>query len=222
MEVKPKRGKKILLTILAVFFVIALAAGTFFVIDNFLFDTNDSVTPSEKTQNPELNLFPDENTDNSEWIVAPDMPRFMSIPAIGLNNVRVEELGVKAGTEKQFDDPKNSSNAGWYSESVKPGNGSGTGLYDGHYMWYSQVGVFYRLSQLAYGNTITIERGDGQKFTYTVMENETVPYTEVDMTKMMQSFDPSLEGISLITCGGTWDEESGLYTHRTTIRAVIQ
>jgi Sortase (surface protein transpeptidase) len=165
----------------------------------------------------------DEDKPAGEWVVAPDKPRFMSIASLGVENARIVELGV-IGSSNQLEDPQNIHDVGWYRESTLPGSPFNTeyaGLYDGHNTGSTMNGVFYNLDQLAFGDIIKVERGDGVIFNYTVHEVETPTLEETDMTKMMKSFDPGVEGLNIISCGGDWDEARQTYTHRVTVRALL-
>ena len=157
-------------------------------------------------------------------MVAPEKPRYLSIPRLGIVSARVVELGT-IGADNQLDDPINIHDAGWYRESALPGapfDVSYAGLYDGHNTGINQPGIFYNLAQLAEGDIITIERGDGALFNYTVREVETPPLEAVDMAKLQRSFDPAVEGLNIISCGGDWDATRQTYSHRVTVRATRQ
>jgi sortase (surface protein transpeptidase) len=85
--------------------------------------------------------------------------------------------------------------------------------------------VFAKLNTLSDGDQITIERGDGKKFTYSVVENESMPLDEVNnsgMKKMMKSADEDTEGLSLITCDGKWIPKIQQFDRRIMLRAVLE
>jgi sortase (surface protein transpeptidase) len=165
----------------------------------------------------------DETLPEGDWVVAPDLPRYLSIDKIGIKNARVLSMGTKPGSN-QLDDPDNINDVGWYQKSAKPGAASASqlaGLYDGHNTGINAPGVFYNLYKLGYGDIITIERGDGRIFDYAVREVETTLLENVDMGKMQKSALSGFEGLNLITCGGSWDETRQTYTHRVTVRATL-
>lgn len=154
----------------------------------------------------------------AEYTVAPDKPRYMSIPKIEVSNARVVELGVNANN--QLDAPKGAHDAGWYIKSALPGTGSGAVLMDAHNTGVNERSGFFFADKLVKGDIITVEMGDGKKYNYSVVENEMPLLGDVDMAKMLQPVDPSKEGLNFITCGGTWLPDQKTFDRRITIRAV--
>lgn len=156
------------------------------------------------------------------YIVPAAHPRYISIPSIGVEHVRVQKIGVTA--DNQLDVPKNINDAAWYTKSATPGSGMGAVLIDGHNGGITKDGVFAKLKTLKYGDKITIERGDGKKFTYSVKSNQSMPLEEVNATgmrMMMQSMDPNSEGLSLITCDGKWIPRYQQFDRRIMLRATL-
>jgi sortase (surface protein transpeptidase) len=221
---KPKERKesKLKFILIGILLAVISGVGSFFAVRYLA----PLATPAEETvQTAENSVDPkEEAVPEGEWVVSPEKPRYMSIPKLGIDKARVVELGTK-GENNQLEDPQNIHDAGWYRESALPGAPTDTtyaGLYDGHNTGINQKGIFYTLGRLVTGDTITIERGDGATFNYTVQEVETPLLEEVDMAKMQKSFDPAVEGLNIITCGGDWDKGRQTYTHRVTVRAILQ
>ena len=170
------------------------------------------------------------NIDESEipqaavdsYTVPATQPRYISIPKLGISNVRVMKVGVKANNE--LDVPKNIGDTAWYEKSATPGQGYGAVLIDGHNGGFTKDGVFAKLNTLKIGDEIIIERGDGKMFTYNVAESESMALDEVNSTgmkKMMKSVDDDKEGLSLITCDGKWVPKLQQFDRRIMLRAVI-
>ena len=157
----------------------------------------------------------------SDYNVAPDRPRFLSIEKLGIKNSRVIEVGVRDNGE--MGTPYNIYDTGWYVHSSKPGTG-GTLVMDGHNGGPTMVGVFKKLPELKDGDIIEIERGDGAHFKYAVKENYPVPLSEADkhMPKAMESPEPGSESLTLITCTGEWSQPRRTYLKRQFLRAVLQ
>ena len=156
----------------------------------------------------------------SEHIVAPDQPRYLTIEKIGVHNARIFRVGLTR--DGKMDVPANIFDVGWYNESGKPGSG-GTLLMDGHNGGPTREGVFKKLDRLAAGDKIVVERGDGTRFTYGVVENKTMRVDEANayMNTMQQSPIPGEESISLITCTGEWTSVQRTYLSRAMVRAVL-
>jgi hypothetical protein len=175
----------------------------------------DFQTPAKTT------IRPIDTKTAADWSTPEDAPRLLTIAGADIKNAPVEQLDTKAGTN-QFDDPHDPMHAGWYIRSAKPGQ-SGAGLYDCHSSFSSVIGgLCTDLGLLQIGDEIKIERGDGKKFSYIVVEKEEVAASQIDMKKMLQVANGSEQGISIITCSGEYISATGDATHRLTIRAVLK
>jgi len=149
-------------------------------------------------------------------------PRYISIPELKVEKVRVQKVALDANNLIGM--PKNIHDTGWYEKSATPGQGYGAVLINGHGNGLSKAGAFAKLSALLPGDSITLERGDGKKFTYKVVENTTMALEEVNdtgMKKMMLSIDDDKEGLSLITTAGKWVPRIQQFDHRIMLRAVL-
>ena len=75
------------------------------------------------------------------------------------------------------------------------------------------------------GDEIIIERGDGKKIRYSVMENKLETLMEANtsgMKRLMTPYDSTKEGLGLITCAGNWVPRDKVFDKRILIRAVAQ
>lgn len=137
--------------------------------------------------------------DLNNYHVAADMPRFIEVPSLGVK-ARVFSLGVdKKG---QMAVPSNVFDVGWYNQSAKPGSLAGASVIDGHVSGPTQPGSFYDLKNVQNGDVITVERGDGKKFSYKVVAKEVQEPNKLDMTKVLVSKDTNKAALNLITCTG--------------------
>lgn len=162
----------------------------------------------------------DETVPNSEeYTVAPDKPRYLSIPKLEIKNSRIFEVGLSP--EGQMLTPYNIFDVGWYNGSAKPGT-KGTSIIDGHNGGPHVHGVFKNLPELAYGDKVIIEMGDGQTYTYQIIDNITVPLSEADAKMLYAAQSPvsGKESITLITCTGEWSQVQQTYLSRQFARAV--
>lgn len=153
----------------------------------------------------------------SGYKVAPDLPRAIKIPTLGVN-ARVLHLGVKK--DNSLAAPSNIYDAGWYTASARPTDKGGAILIDGHVSGPTKPGVFYGLKKLKGGEEIVLERGDGQALTFVVKQIETVTTGEVDMLRLLNSAEPGRLGLNLITCGGEFDAKNSAYKSRVLVFAV--
>ncbi|MCL2444829.1 class F sortase [Candidatus Saccharibacteria bacterium] len=154
-----------------------------------------------------------------EWVVAADRPRFLSIERLGIVNARVLEVGILDNGEMAT--PVNIFDTAWYRMSALPGQ-SGAMLVNGHNGGPTLDGVFKRLGELANGDEIVIERGDGEIFVFAVVENRVVNMDEARqlMGAMMESAEAGREGLNLITCIGEWIPSERTFDQRVFLRAV--
>jgi len=157
-----------------------------------------------------------------EYTVPALQPRYISIPALNISKVRVQKVGLT--TNNLVGVPKNINDTAWFDKSATPGQGYGAVLIDGHNGGITKNGVFAKLGSLKEGDEITLERGDGKKFTYEVRENKSMSLEEVNATgmkDMMKSIDEDTEGLSLITCDGKWVPRIQQFDRRIMLRAVL-
>lgn len=160
---------------------------------------------------------PDETKPNlASYSVPADQPKFVRIPKFN-TTARIKAMGVDANNKLIA--PGNVHDAGWFQNSAKPGAIGGATLLDGHVSGWTTKGVFYRLKELVPGDQITIERGDGQIFTYRVVKSQAFDKNAVDMDSVMRSVNASKTGLNLITCSGSYDRASDDYTQRLVVYA---
>ena len=154
-----------------------------------------------------------------EYIVAADMPRYLTIPKLSINNARVLQVGVNQ--KGQMDTPMNIYDVGWYAGSAKPGTG-GTSIIDGHNGGPNFYGVFKRTPNLQPGDQITIEMGDGTQYNYKVVDNSSVRLENADNQMLYAATSPEegKESITLITCTGEWSQTQQTYLSRQFTRAI--
>lgn len=113
---------------------------------------------------------------------------------------RVFGMGLKNGN--QLDPPKNIFDMSWYDKSAKPGSGGGAVLLNGYAQGSHKNGVLYNLKTLAQGDQIAIERGDGQVITYEVVQTQSYPKNDIDMTAIMLPIENGKEGLNIVTSHG--------------------
>ena len=155
-----------------------------------------------------------------EYKVAPDRPRYLTVEKLGVYNARI--LPMSINSKGELNTPNNIFDVGWYEASSKPGEG-GTMVIDGHNGGPHVHGVFKDLPSLGVGDIIQVERGDGVKYRYRVVDNVTVPLVEADnyMSKAMRSPETGKESITLISCTGEWSQTQKTYLSRQFTRAVL-
>ena len=180
---------------------------------------SERAVTEEATEEEELIEEEPTKAEVAEYTVAADRPRYLTVEKLGIHNARILPMGVNAKGE--LDTPRNIFDVGWYEGSGKPGRGS-TMIIDGHNGGPHVHGVFKDLPSLKVGDIITVERGDGEKFNYSVVENVSVPLDESDkyMVTAAKSPEAGKESVTLISCTGEWSQAQGTYLSRQFARAI--
>lgn len=151
--------------------------------------------------------------DLAAYAVAPDEPRILKIDRLGLA-ARIRPMGLNS--DKSIQAPKNINDAGWYKASAKP-NETGALFIDGHASGASRLGLFAYLDTLEKGDMVQLEKGDGTKMSYRVVNVATVPLKSIDMSKILAPYPGIEKGLNLMTCTGTWAEDADTLDHRVVV-----
>jgi LPXTG-site transpeptidase (sortase) family protein len=141
------------------------------------------------------------------------LPSRLRIPAIGVDApitpIALEPSGIMAS-------PTEGHVVGWYELGPRPGEPSNAVL-AGHVDWQKQVAVFSRLRDLKSGDVVEVESGLGTRYGYVV---ETVQSYRADAAPVAEIFGPMPSAtLTLITCGGPFDEARREYRDRVVLRA---
>lgn len=177
--------------------------------------------PAVAYADPTVNETPITKKQIDEYTVPATNPRYISIPSLNVSKARVVLVGLLPNNE--LDTPLHIDDTGWYDKSAFPGQGYGVVLIDGHNGGISRNGIFSHLDRLKNGDKITIERGDGKKMTYSIVENRTMSLKDANktgMNRLLQPYDPEKEGLGLITCAGDWVPRDKVFNKRIMVRAV--
>ena len=176
--------------------------------------TSTATKTTTKTAPP--STTPPSAASIANYHVGPTMPRYIDITKLGVH-ARILSLGETSSGALAT--PTNVFDTGWYNGSALPGQ-PGSMLIDGHISSWTTKGVFYGLNKLVNGDAITITRGDGKTYTYTVVKTEIVASSAVDMSSLLVSQDTSKPGLSLISCSGDVIPGTNEFNKRIVIYAV--
>ncbi|MGW4694023.1 class F sortase [Kitasatospora cineracea] len=144
----------------------------------------------------------------------PGMPRAtpvrLRIPSLGIDTALIP---LVLGPDGALQPPPldQGGTAGWYAAGTSPGE-QGTAILAGHVDTPAGPAIFYPLSRLAPGATVTVERADGTTAAFTVDRITNYPKTAVPDQVYTPATRPELR---LITCGGTFDRTRGGYQDNT-------
>jgi len=125
-------------------------------------------------------------------------------------------LPMSVNTDGSMQSPVNIFDTGWYTGSVKPGQ-PGASIIIGHASGMTLGGIFNKLESLNVGDTVSVERGNGQMLRYQVVKKQIIKLSDVDMNSFMRPADGVSEGLNLMTCAGEWIKNSQTRDHRAMI-----
>lgn len=148
-----------------------------------------------------------------EYRVADDQPRLISLPGAAAGCI------VPVGTDQHgaIAVPSNIQLAGWFVDSAVPGQ-PGVSIIDGHVRGRSSPGIFSSLDELAPGDVVAVEFGDGSATRFRVIGVDSYTTDETAAQQFVQL--PGVERqLTLITCGGRYVDAATGYDRRVIVRA---
>ncbi|QBI56247.1 class F sortase [Streptomonospora litoralis] len=134
-------------------------------------------------------------------------PSGLKIPAIGVDTEKTVALGTQDNGEIQV--PEGNQTVGWYDGGPTPGE-FGPALMGAHVDSESGPALFYKLADLSSGDEVRVPREDGKTAVFSVYSVEQYPKTEFPTRKVYAPTENRAE-LRLVTCGGTFNEDSGHY-----------
>ena len=137
--------------------------------------------------------------------------------------IRIPVIQVDAEVERAFivdgqmQDPAGPFVVAWYGQTERVGT-PGNAVFAGH-VDYAGVGpaIFARVGELGVGDTIEVVSATRGPFAYAVQWSELFPAATAPVGEILRQSDA--EEITLITCGGAFDQAAGVYDDRLVIRA---
>ena len=137
--------------------------------------------------------------------VASSVPVRIQIPSIGVDS---DLMGLGLQSDGTMEVPQGGFPGGWYTGSPTPGE-LGPSIIAGHVDWGGSPGVFYRLRELASGDSITVTREDGSVTVFVATDIRQYPKAEFPTQTVYGDIDHA--GLRLITCGGAFDSSASSY-----------
>ena len=141
-------------------------------------------------------------------------PAKISLPTLKVE-APVKEVGLD--TNGEMVTPKDAETVVWYGGSPPPGL-VGNSILAGHTDWEGKLGSFNRIGRLEPGDEVMVQAADGVKRTFKVEWKESLDRTT---TALHDVFGPTAKpAITLITCGGIFNQVLRDYSHRIVVRAI--
>ncbi|NYF54879.1 hypothetical protein HDA35_000710 [Micromonospora purpureochromogenes] len=145
-------------------------------------------------------------------------PTTISIPRIGVN-ADIMPLGTNPDGTIQVPPLDQAQLAGWYSPGPSPGE-VGNAVIVGH-VDSATLGpaVFFELGALKPGDTITVNREDGQQAVFTVDSVTSYPKASFPTELVYGPSDKA--SLRVVTCGGQFDQAAGSYLDNIIVLATM-
>ncbi|WP_299959029.1 class F sortase [uncultured Modestobacter sp.] len=173
-----------------------------------------AAAPASGSTTPPAPAAPQPATSPLLQLGASDPVR-VRIPALGVTS-SVMELGLEADGAMEV--PPGAYPVGWYDGSPTPGQ-LGPAVLAGHVDWDGEPGAFYGLRELLPGDEVVVDRADGTVTTFLVDRVEEHGKDEFPTDEVYGDIDHA--GLRLITCGGSFDEDSGDYLDNVIVFATL-
>lgn len=142
------------------------------------------------------------------------VPARLGIPALGVD-APIIPVGVEPTGGMEV--PEDVRTAGWYRFGPLPG-ARGSAMVIGHVDSRVQgPGIFFGLSRLELGEKIGVQLSGGSTQSFVVVARRFFEKDELPQDLFARDGPPRL---TLVTCGGGFDEEARSYTHNVIVYAV--
>lgn len=109
---------------------------------------------------------------------------------------------------------------GWYAAGTRPG-AAGAALFVGHVDTEARPAVFYKLSAVRIGETVRVFRDDGTVAEFTVDDVQVLGRDGFDARRAYGVRQQGRAELRLVTCGGTFERDSGTYTANVIVSAYL-
>jgi len=139
-------------------------------------------------------------------ILTASPPVAIAIPSIGVRTSNLVNLGLASDGSLQV--PQDFSSVGWYTAGPSPGQ-LGPAILAGHVDSHNGPAIFYRLGALRPGARVTVDRKNGSTATFSVDRIQRFPKDHFPTVLVYGSTNRA--ELRLITCGGSFDQETGHY-----------
>lgn len=153
----------------------------------------------------------------SSYSTAVNHPKEIKISSLGISGC-IQQVGIDQNEAVAV--PTNIHLAGWFTGSVPPGE-KGVSLVDGHVLGRYNDAIFGSLKDVSKGDSIEITRRDGKQLRFQVADVAT--YSEKEAaTKMLEQLPEAERQLTLVTCTGSYNQNSKTYDKRVVVRAYLK
>lgn len=150
------------------------------------------------------------------YTVPANQPRKIELPGLGVSGC-IQKVGLDK--TKAIAAPNNIHLAGWYVDSVLPGQ-KGVSIIDGHVSGRYASGVFSKLKELRPGDTVRVQFGDLSWRKFIVADTRNVAKDQGSQAAL-EVIKANSAQLSLITCHGAFNKQTEQYDKRFVVRATL-
>ncbi|MBF8193784.1 class F sortase [Nonomuraea sp. K274] len=147
----------------------------------------------------------------------PSTPVRIVIKRLGIN-APIKSVGLAKNGTIEVPPADNPNLAGWYRNMSTPGE-AGPAVLLGHKDTRTRSAVFNRLPELRHGDTIEVKRQDRTTAVFTVGGIEQASKATFPTQRVYGPQDNAQ--LHLITCGGTYNRNTGHYTDNVIVYATM-
>ena len=133
-------------------------------------------------------------------------PVAIRIPSIGVSSRDVIAVGLNADRSLKTPPLSKVGELGWFQCSPVPGE-TGPSVVLAHDEQQGHHGLFWNLGLVKAGDTVELDRSDGQTAIFRVTQNMTVPKPEFDQYKQQVYGNTTDSQLRVITCSGLTSQE---------------
>ena len=155
-----------------------------------------------------------ETTTTTTTIEQPGLPRRIQIPSLGVD-ATVVDVGLESDGSMQL---PGASESGWYWPGVRPGGEVGSAVIAAHVDYAGERGVFFDLRSLEVGSEVSVVDDLGDTHLFIVTERFQVDKAGLPIDELFRVDGTGT--LTLITCGGVFDQGARSYTDNIVVRAV--
>ncbi|HEX8351035.1 MAG TPA: class F sortase [Hymenobacter sp.] len=151
----------------------------------------------------------------ASYTVADNDPRLLRIPRLG---VEARVFPVAPGYNGEPVAAGNIFDVGWLSGTTRPG-GNGASLINGHTSGLAKAGVFNKIGDLAVGDVLLVEQGNGRIVTFKVVRSQLYDAAKVDVAAATKPVIAGRPGLNLLTNTGRFNVRTNQFEQRIIVFA---
>lgn len=193
--------------------------GLLFLISFALVYFNSSENGSQSTVDTEIITYSTDEPSETKpstlfnWRGNANDPKKIVIESVGIEGF-VQNVGIDQNN--QIAVPNNVHKAGWFVDTVRPGE-KGLSIIDGHIDGRtSNDAIFKNLPNVSVGDEVKIMFGDNSIKVFSIVSKTEAPTNEI--AEVLYSQIPGINSqLNLITCVGSYKQDQGGYDKRLVV-----